>query len=267
MAFAKTRFGKIYYEIEGSGEPLVLVRGLGRWSEHWSGFDKLLTKSFRVIKFDSKGLGRSTSPLMPWFSMRDLASDIALILRTERIPAAHIVGTSLGGMIALEFAAQYPEMTKTVTAINSSVGRSGHRRITWKASKTLLKATKVNKEFYSDLSRVLLATSAPKERIEALTKEWLDIDRKYPLPIAIVTKQLLIALRWRSVSAFASKIRCPVQIILGNDDQFVPRGNSLFLAGRIDGAILKKIDGAGHEIHIDQPEILAQALIEFAQRG
>ena len=170
MTYAKSRFGKIYYEIHGSGEPVVLIRGLGRWSEHWGGFDKRLAEHYKVIKFDSRGLGRSTAPLLPWNSMADLASDVVLILRTERIDSAHIVGTSLGGMVALEFAANHPEMTKSVTAINTSVGRSGHRRLSWGASNTLIRAAKIGDKMSPELARVLLATSAPAEVQETMAK-------------------------------------------------------------------------------------------------
>lgn len=266
MTYAKTKFGKIHYEISGRGEPVVLIRGLGRWSEHWNGFDKRLAEKYRVIKFDNRGLGRSNAPLLPWSSMADLADDVALILRTERLASAHIVGTSLGGMIALEFAARHPEMTKSVTAINSSVGRSGHRRMSRKASRILLNAAKLGDKIYPELARVLLAPSAPKEMVEQLAREWQEIDRKYPQPTATVIQQLLIALRWRSVSNFASKIKSPVQIILSDDDLFVPRGNSLFLASRIDGAVLTRIPNAGHEAHIDQPEALEKVLTAFFEQ-
>lgn len=266
MAFAKTKYGKIYYEVNGSGEPVVLVRGLGRWSEHWNGFDKRLAEKFRVFKFDSRGVGRSTSPLLPWNSMKDLASDVALILKTERLESAHIIGTSLGGMIALQFAADYPEMAKSATAINASVGRSGHGRLSWHATKALINAVKDRKNLYPELCRVLLSSTTPSEKIDRMISEWQEVDKKYPLPIATVTKQLLIANRWRSVSAVGTKIKCPIHIILSDDDQFVPRGNSLFLAARLPNALLTRISEAGHEPHFDKPEALEKAIVGFIQQ-
>lgn len=263
MAYAKSRFGKFYYEIKGSGEPVIMIRGLGRWSEHWVGFDKRLAEHWKVITFDSRGLGRTTTPLLPWNTMTDLAADIALILRTERIDSAHVVGTSLGGMIALEFAAKFPQMAKSVTAINSSVGRSGHRRLSWGASHALMRAAKTGDKMYPELARVLLATSAPQELVQMLAKDWQEVDKKYSLPIAIVTQQLLVAMRWRHITRVAQALQCPVQIVSADEDQFVPRGNSLFLANRIPGALFTKIPNSGHETHVDQPEALEKALSDF----
>lgn len=263
MAFARSKFGKIFYEVSGAGEPVVLIRGLGRWSEHWNGFDKLLAKHCKVIVFDNRALGKSTTPLLPWHSMSDLASDVALILKTERIESAHIVGTSLGGMMALEFAAKFPEMTKSVTAINSSVGRSGHRRITQQGRNVLLRTPKLKEKIYPELAKVLTAPETSPTIIEKLGTDWLEIDRKYPMPIVSVTQQLMVALRWRDLSSISSKIKAPVQIISSDDDQFVPRGNSLFLASRIPGAKLTRIAKSGHEPHVDQPEELAKAIFSF----
>lgn len=263
MTFARSRFGKIYYEMKGSGVPVILIRGLGRWSEHWVGFDKRLAEHWKVITFDSRGLGRTTTPLLPWNTIADLAADVSLILRSERIDSAHIVGTSLGGMIALEFAANFPQMAKSVTAINTSIGRSGHRRLSWNASRALIRAAKTGDKMYPELARVLLATSAPQNVIELLATNWKEVDKKYPLPIAIVTQQLLLAMRWRHITRIGKSLQCPVQIISAEEDQFVPRGNSLFLASRIPGALFTQIPRGGHETHVDQPEALEKALSDF----
>ena len=125
MAYVKTPNGKIHYKIRGTGAPVILIRGLGCWSDHWFGWDKLLAKTCKVITYDKKGLGASTTFMNPWHSLKELADEVAIILKQERIEAAHIVGTSLGGMVGLIFALEYPEMTKSLTVVASSIGRSG----------------------------------------------------------------------------------------------------------------------------------------------
>lgn len=265
MAYARSKFGKIYYEITGTGETVVLIRGLGRWSEHWNDFDKRLAEKCRVITFDSRALGRSTAPLLPWHTITDLASDVALILRTERIEAAHIVGTSLGGMVALEFAANFPQMTKSVTVVNSSVGRSGHRRMTVEGSRLLISAPKLKDKIYPELAKILTSPATPAEAVEKLAREWFEVDRKYPMPTLVVGQQLVLALKWRNLPKVAAKIKCPVQIVSSDDDQFVPRGNSLFLAARIPGAVLTRLEKSGHEPHVDKPEELARAIFSFVK--
>lgn len=268
MSFAKTKLGKIFYQISGPshGTPMVLVRGLGRWSEHWDGFEKRLAEEFRVITFDSRGLGKTTAPLLPWHTMKDLATDIAIILRTERIESAHIVGVSLGGMMALEFGAMYPELTKSVTAVNASVGRSGHRRITSEALKFLLRAPHLGAAVYPTLIGLLTAPTLDEARRKDLSEAWAKIDGQYALPVASVMQQLMIAMRWRNLPDVAGRIKCPIQIISADQDQFVPRGNSLFLAKRLPNATLVRFENCGHEPHMDQPELFQKTIAVFVNQ-
>lgn len=262
MAFAKIRQGKIYYEIHGTGEPIVLIRGLGRWSEHWNDFHLELAKTHRVIIYDGRGLGRSTVRLRPWHSMRDLGDDIVAILKTERIDAAHLVGVSLGGMIALQFAADHPEMTLSTTAVNASTGRSGHRRISLEATKLLLQAPRLKDKLYPKLAELLTASNCPGDLQAAMAQRWLEIDQQYPQPTATVIQQLAIALRWKNWPQL-TKISRPIQIILSEDDLFVPRGNSLFLAAKLPKTKLTKLTNAGHEPHIDQRQPFLNAIRSF----
>ena len=79
MAYVKTPNGKIHYTIRGTGAPVILIRGLGCWSDHWFGWDKLLAKTCKVITYDKKGLGASTTFMNPWHSLKELADEVAII--------------------------------------------------------------------------------------------------------------------------------------------------------------------------------------------
>lgn len=265
MAFVKTPHGKIHYTVKGDGQVLVLVRGLGRWSVHWHGWDHALAKEFKVITFDSKGLGYSTSPMRPWHSLKEMAQDIAAILRHERIESAHIIGTSLGGMISLEFALLFPEMTKSITVIAASIGRSGHMRISRAAAKMLIFAPTQMKKTYPELARLLTSPSSPDHLRHMLAKEWEAEDSKHRKPIFQVIGQLIAAFRFRHWERLTS-IKCPVHIVTGKDDLFVPRGNSLFLRDKIPGSHLTEVDHAGHEPHIDQPAVMTKVVSEFIKK-
>lgn len=265
MPFAKTTHGKIHYTIKGEGETVVLVRGLGRWSVHWFGWDDLLAQHCKVITFDNKGLGNTSSVMKPWHTISEIADDVAAILKTERIEAAHIAGTSLGGMIALEFALKYPKLTKSLSIISSSIGRSGHMRLSIPAIRILVSAPFKKEAIYTDLARMLTSPHTDQNIIKKLEHDWRTEDRKHKKPHFTVLGQLLAAMRFRQWESLAN-IAAPTQIIVGHDDQFVPRGNSLFLHEKMPKSELIELEKAGHEPHIDQPETLTKLVSGFAKR-
>ena len=252
MAFAKTPNGKIYYHIKGNGPVLVLIRGLGRWSIHWHGFDDLLAKSFTVITTDLRGLGQSTTAMRPWHTVEHLADDIAAILKNERIDTASVLGCSLGGMVALAFATTHASLLDRLIIVNSSVGRSGHQRISNDALKLILQAPLLKDNLYEPLARLLLAKGADKGLIEGLAKSWASLEREKPMHVPTVANQLVAALRFTNWENF-SEIKSPTLILSSREDLFVPRGNSLFLRDKIPGAQFIALDDAGHEPHIDKP--------------
>ena len=262
MRFAKTRHGKIHYRIRGDGPPLLMIRGLGRWSAHWHGWDEALAKHFRVICLDNRGLGLTTTPMRPWHSLDDLASDAAVILKQERIQSAHILGTSLGGMVSLVFALQHPEMTSSLHVIAASVGRSGHPRISLRAAKMLTAAPILGEKIYDELAILLTSPKTSDDVRRQLAKEWAAEDKKYRQPVLPVIAQLLAVMRFRRWERL-TEIKCPTQIVVGSDDLFVPRGNSLFLHSVMPHSKLVELPNAGHEPHVDQPETMTEIIRGF----
>lgn len=262
MPFAKTDQGKIYYESSGKGVPLVLVRGLGCIAAHWVGWERRLTSKFQVITLDNRGLGKSTVPIRPWQSMSDLASDIDAVLNTERVERAHIAGVSLGGMIALQFGLDHPDKTLSVSAVNSSVGGSGHLRMSVEALQFLTASSLAGKPNYETLAKLLTATNSTEEARQKVCKEWKAVDSKISDPARSIASQLAIAFRWRAWRRF-KELKTPVHIICGDDDLFVARGNSIFLASNIPGALFTTLENCGHEPHLEQPDQLQRVMEDF----
>jgi 3-oxoadipate enol-lactonase len=96
------------YEVEGDGEPIVMVAGLASDRRSWCGFDRLLARAMRVITFDNRGVGETTGPVSP-YSIAALADDVIGLLDGLRIERCHVLGVSMGGMAALDLAIRYPE--------------------------------------------------------------------------------------------------------------------------------------------------------------
>ena len=99
---------KICYEVQGVGDPVVLVHGFGAKKETWLGQFGPLSEKFKVIRFDNRGAGKSDRPNEP-FTMDMFVEDIKGLMDALAIDKAHIIGWSLGGMIVQHFLLKYPE--------------------------------------------------------------------------------------------------------------------------------------------------------------
>ena len=119
--YAEVNGIKICYEIHGEGEPIILVHGWGGSKEDWFIQVKALSKYFKVIIFDNRGAGKSSRPNYP-YTMDMYADDITGLLKFLNIEKTHLLGESLGGMIALNFILKYPELVNKFILINSWPG-------------------------------------------------------------------------------------------------------------------------------------------------
>src|SRR5689334_5069581 len=98
---------RIYWDEQGQGEPLLLIMGLGYPSYLWHRTRPVLAQRYRTIALDNRGTGQSDAPPGP-YPIAVMASDAAAVLDAAGVESTHIFGVSMGGMIAQEFALQYP---------------------------------------------------------------------------------------------------------------------------------------------------------------
>src|ERR1700686_1005878 len=108
MAFVENQGARIYWDEQGQGEPVLLIMGLGYPSAMWYRTRPALASHYRTIALDNRGAGQSDTPPGP-YSIRLMASDAAAVLEAAGSESAHVFGVSMGGMIAQEFALQYPQ--------------------------------------------------------------------------------------------------------------------------------------------------------------
>jgi 3-oxoadipate enol-lactonase len=107
----------IYFEVTGQGEPLLFIHGLTSSSRSWKKQVPLFSQHYRVITFDIRGHGRSDKHIEP-YSIELFASDARELMRAMGIGSAHVVGFSMGGMVAFQLAVDAPELVRSLVAVN-----------------------------------------------------------------------------------------------------------------------------------------------------
>lgn len=122
QTFAEVNGTRLYYEIAGSGTPVVLIHGLGSDLSFWNNQVEAFAKRHLVIRYDLRGHGKSTLPSGEAYSHAD---DLGALLNHLNVPRAHLVGQSLGGEIAIDLALSYPE--KVVSLVLTDSGLNGHQ--------------------------------------------------------------------------------------------------------------------------------------------
>src|SRR6202162_2306158 len=258
MPCADNHEAKLYWDEEGTGAPILLIMGLGYPSAMWHRTRPALSTSFRTIAVDNRGAGQSDVPPGP-YSIALMASDAAAVLDAAGVPSAHVFGVSMGGMIAQEFALQYPGRVQSLILGCTAAG-GPNAQPTEPAAVEMLKAS-------SQMSREQAAEAAIPFIYDTATPRHLvdeDIARRraWPPDPAGYLAQLQAIRAWESFSRLP-QITAPTLVIHGKADRLVPPGNGELIAARIPGGQLVLIERASHLFSTDQPEAAEKAIFEF----
>ncbi len=252
---------KMYYQIHGQGEPLLMIMGLGGHCLDWGWIlPQKLADRYKVILFDNRGAGRSD--YIGPCSIEQMAMDTAGLMDALAIDRANVFGGSMGGMIALQLALDRPErVNKLVLGATSAGGRS-----------RVLPPPEIMKYFYprQDLSAhdYLLWTGAvcyPQEFIDAhpdSVERKIQANLAFPGTLAAYMEQLEAFMTF-DVDERLNTINVPTMVIIGNRDVLTPPPNSLRIAGSIPGAQIREIDAAGHIFWISHPEETMKIVTKF----
>lgn len=258
MAFVENQGARIYWDEQGNGDPVLLVMGLGVTAHMWHRTRPLLAKQFRTIAFDNRGVGRSDLPAGP-YPIPLMASDAAAVLDAAGVRSAHIVGVSMGGMIAQEFALQYPGRLQSLILGCTAAGGPTAIRAEEDARRMLMARNKMSKEQALEAPIPFIYDSGtPRDRIDediAIRRAWFPREEAY-------TAQLEGILAWEAYSRL-STITIPTLVIHGDGDRLVPPDNGRLIAGRIAGAKLLMISHASHMFATDQTEASNNSILNF----
>lgn len=249
----------LHYEITGQGEPLILIEGLGTATWLWWKQVPELSRRFRVVAYDLRGSGWSDKPDEP-YSIPMFADDLARLMDALRIKQAHVLGISLGGYVAQEFAIRYPHKVKRLILCSTST--NGPHAIPPNPDVIVALMTPVaGKDDLRD--RIVLSLSpgyaaAHPSDVEQMLAWRLD----NPQPTYAYNRQLMSAVGWTSEGRLG-EITMPTLVLAGSEDRVVPPQNADVLVAGIPHAEKVILQGAGHLINVEQPETFNKEVIRF----
>jgi len=263
MPRARVNSIDIYFEIHGSGPPLVLIMGLRRNAEWWYRQIPELSKHFTIIAFDNRGAGRSDKPEME-YSIRLFADDTAELMNSLGISRSYILGISMGGYIAQELAINHPDKVNgLILGCTSCGGRrsvllSEERIEKFKANKGLTPEQILRKDmdlYFSDR----FIREHP-ERIE----EFVNISLLYYQPADAFFRQLNACLNHDTVDR-VSQVSSLTLIMSGDDDLLVPSENSRILKELLPEAKLELFEGCRHCFFMEESAKFNWSVVRFFQ--
>jgi len=258
MAFINNQGAKIYWDEQGAGEPVLLIMGLGYPSVMWYRTRPPLAARYRTIALDNRGVGRSDIPPGP-YPIALMASDAAGVLDASGLESAHVYGVSMGGMIAQEFALQYPKRVRSLILGCTASGGPHVVKAEPEVNQLLMSRGNLSPEEAAGAAVPFIYDSATSRELIgedlAMRKDW------FPRPEAYMA-QLEGILSWEAYSRL-SQISAPTLVIHGESDRLLPAGNGKLIAERIPGAKLVLLPHASHIYSTDQTEAAHEAILEF----
>ncbi|HEY6371378.1 MAG TPA: alpha/beta hydrolase [Candidatus Sulfotelmatobacter sp.] len=258
MAFVENQGARIHWDEQGHGTPVLLIMGLGYPSCMWHRSRPVLSAHYQTIALDNRGVGQSDVPPGP-YPIALMASDAAAVLEAAGIESAHVFGVSMGGMIAQEFALQYPKRVRSLILGCTAAGGPTVVRAGPEATQMLMGRDKMSPEQAAEAAVPFIYDSTThRERIDedlAIRRPWFPRAEAY-------TAQLQGILTWEAYSRL-SRIAVPTLVIHGESDRLVPPGNGKLIAERIPNAKLVMIPRAGHLFTTDQTNVAHSTILEF----
>jgi pimeloyl-ACP methyl ester carboxylesterase len=241
-----------FYQLEGQGDPVVLLHGWGASSQSLAGVAACLAPAFRVLAVDLPGFGWSQAPPVAW-GTGDYADHVRRLLDEIRIADAALLGHSFGGRIAIRLATRHPERVERLVLV-ASAGvrpRRGPRYYARVATAKTLRRL-LTLPGLEGVGRRLLS----RWQAKVGSRDYLAAGRLRPTFVKVVNEDLTPVL---------ALIRAPTLLLWGDQDQEVRRPAVDVMAARIPGARLHVFPGAGHFPFQDAPEVFCRAVREFLE--
>jgi len=239
---------EIYYEVHGSGPPLLLTHGYSSTSAMWQGQIEALSKHHKLILWDRRGHGQSDYPADPGaYSEALTVADMAALLDEVGATSAIIGGLSLGGYMSLAFYLAHPQRVRALLIIDTGPGfKKDDARQAWNK-----RAHETSERFEREGLAVL----------KSLSRERSSVSHRDASGLARAARGMLTQRDARVIELLPG-ITVPSLIVVGADDTpFLAA--SAYMAAKIPAARKVVILAAGHAVNIDQPQAFIDAVLPF----
>jgi 3-oxoadipate enol-lactonase len=254
---------ELHYERSGEGEPLLLIQGMSANHLAWGRpFSSLLERSFDVVAFDNRGMGLSRR-VSEAFSIAEMAADTLALLDALEIERAHVLGISMGGMIAQELALAHPGRLRSLTLGCTYCGGEGSQLMDPADFQGLVEAMASG-----DAQRVYRAmyelNLSPGFRAdEGHYAEFVEMAEALPAARETIGLQVQ-AIAAHDTSARLPELTVPPLVIHGTADRVLGYPNGPLIASLAPGARLETFEDVGHLFWWEQPERAADLVREHA---
>ena len=247
---------ELHYELQGEGEPVLLVHGFPLSARLWDEVVERLEGEWRLIVPDLRGHGESQAS--EEVTMRRFADDLAAVLDAagERRPVT-LVGLSMGGYVAFEFFRRHPERVRALVLANTRATRDAPEVLKGRHDTAERVLREGSGAVAGGMVDRLFAPSAPV----ALRERWRSI-MAATSPVGIAAASRAMAAR-TDARRLLRRIGVPVLVIVGSDDVITPAGEGRAMAEAAPHGRIRLIAGAGHMTPVERPEEFAAVLAEF----
>ena len=263
MQFAQVDGIRLAYYPSGHGMPVLMIQGLGGRAADWGTVPESLSASFRVITFDNRGTGKSDKP-DAGYDLETMADEAVAVLRAAGHSRAHVVGISMGGMIAQLVALRHSQCVDKLVLLSTTPGGPHTVAPAPEAMLALMPdLSKPPEEIIRSAMQRITGPGFAAAHPEVIS-EMVRIALAAPTPQFVFARQLAAIMESDRYPQLA-KIAAPTLVVHGDADPLVPYANGQTLAARIPGARLVTLQGCGHLAMWEQPRELVHALVEFLQ--
>jgi 3-oxoadipate enol-lactonase len=256
---------RLHYGLTGrrGGPPVLLIQGLGADKHLWTLQRLALAPRYRTIALDNRGAGRSDKPYGV-YSLEQMADDALAVLDDAEVDAAHVVGASMGGVIAQLLALRHPDRVRSLTLACTSC-----RHHPWRRQLLAEWAETAQAEGMGAMTNAAARWTIGPRSFRRISPAigWLGPLALSRPPHAFAAQVAAILSVSDDVGEQLEQITVPTLVMVGNQDILTPRGDSEELAERIPTAELVVISGAAHGFMVEHATTFNKVLLDFLGRA
>jgi 3-oxoadipate enol-lactonase len=254
---------ELSYERAGAGPPLLMIMGMSGTFDHWNAtFLDELRQEFETIVYDHRGVGTSTRLEGP-VTIAQLARDAAGLLAALQLDSAHVLGISMGGMVAQELALAHPERIRTLALGCTYCGGEGGALTSEDVMRKLAEGMSSGDRERAIRSAWEVNVSPEFAANDDAYARFLEIGRRRAVPLEVILEQMR-AITSHNTSMRLPDLALPTLVIHGTLDEMLPVQNGRMIAGLIPDSRLEIMEGIGHMFFWELPERSAELVREHA---